>query len=135
MKQFRENSSQAQKGYTLGELMIVLVIVGILASIIYPSYSQYMFESRRSDAWVALTYAAASQERWYSVNFDYTDEVENIGGGASPEGFYAISVESNSTSYTVTATAIDTKEQARDSDCTVITLDHFGVQLPNNCWK
>ncbi|WP_299733709.1 type IV pilin protein [uncultured Endozoicomonas sp.] len=135
MKPSQSGSNRSQKGYTLGELMIVLVIIGILSSIVYPSYSQYMFETRRSDAWVALTNAAAAQERWYSVNFRFTDAVVNLGGGSSPEGFYAISVESSSTSYRITATAIDTKVQASDTGCTVITLDHLGIQSPNDCWK
>ncbi|MFK0573911.1 type IV pilin protein [Endozoicomonas sp.] len=124
-----------ERGFTLSELIIVVAIIGILAGIVYPSYSQYMYETRRSDAWVTLSAAAAAQERWYSINYSYTDAISNLGGNSSPEGYYTISVEADSTSFTLTATALSTAVQASDSGCTAITLDHFGVQSPSQCWK
>ena len=124
-----------QKGYTLAELMLVVLIIGILSSIVYPSYSQYMFETRRSDAWIALSNAAAAQERWYSVNFQYTPLIENLGGSTSAEGFYVISVEVTDGAYTITATAVDSGLQANDAGCTSMRLDHFGSRIPSSCWK
>jgi type IV pilus assembly protein PilE len=53
-------------GFTLIELMIVVVIIGVLAAIAYPSYTKYTVQSRRSDAQIALTQAAALQEKFYS---------------------------------------------------------------------
>ena len=76
------------KGFSLPELIIVVAIIGLLAGIVYPTYSQYMYEVRRSDAWAALTAAAAAQERWYSINHTYTDSMDNLGGSGSPEGYY-----------------------------------------------
>ncbi len=124
-----------EQGFSLPELIIVVAIIGILAGIVYPSYSQYMYEVRRSDAWSALTAAAAAQERWYSINHAYTNAVNSLGGSSSPEGYYTISVEANSASFTLTATALNTDVQATDSGCTEITLDHFGIQAPQECWK
>lgn len=57
-------------GFTLIELMIVVVIIGILAAIAYPSYSKYMVQTRRSDAQIALTRMAAAQEKYFS-DFGY----------------------------------------------------------------
>lgn len=57
-------------GFTLVELMIVVVIMSVLAAIAYPSYTKYTTQSRRSDAQIALTRIAAAQEKYFS-DFSY----------------------------------------------------------------
>lgn len=56
----------AVHGVTLIELIIALVIISILAAIAYPSYVNYTRQTRRSDAQIALTQAAALQEKYYT---------------------------------------------------------------------
>ncbi|WP_257266801.1 type IV pilin protein [Endozoicomonas sp. ONNA2] len=124
-----------EKGFSLPELIIVVAIIGLLAGIVYPTYSQYMYEVRRSDAWAALTAAVAAQERWYSVNHSYTDSMDSIGGSRSPEGYYTLSVEADTVSFILTATALGSGVQASDSGCTQFTVDHLGVLTPEACWK
>lgn len=63
-----------QKGITLIELMMALAIVGILASIAYPSYQQHLVKSRRADAQAALLELAGFLERSYTVNGCYNDK-------------------------------------------------------------
>jgi type IV pilus assembly protein PilE len=53
-------------GVTLIELMVVVVVIGILAGIVYPSYRNYAQKSRRSDAQILLLQAAAKQEKFFS---------------------------------------------------------------------
>ncbi|TAM46105.1 MAG: prepilin-type N-terminal cleavage/methylation domain-containing protein [Gammaproteobacteria bacterium] len=53
-------------GFTLIELMITVAIIGILAAIAYPSYQNYVKQTRRSDAQIALTQAANQQERFFT---------------------------------------------------------------------
>ncbi len=56
----------ASRGFTLIELMITVVIIGILAAITYPSYRSYLTQTRRSDAQIGLTQAANQQERFFT---------------------------------------------------------------------
>ena len=53
-------------GFTLMEVMITVVIIGILASIAYPSYTNYVTAARRSDATINLTQLAAQQEKFFT---------------------------------------------------------------------
>src|SRR4051812_34877898 len=62
------------RGITLIELMIVVVIIGILAAITYPSYQRWVAESRRSDAFSALARLANDLEKFYSECGAYTAE-------------------------------------------------------------
>ena len=55
-----------QRGITLIELMIVIAILGILVSIAYPSYTQYVQRSNRSEGMNELVRIANMQEQFFS---------------------------------------------------------------------
>lgn len=59
-------TKRATRGVTLMELMIVLLIIGILSAIAYPTYRNYVTQTRRSDAQIALTQAANLQEKFFT---------------------------------------------------------------------
>ncbi len=88
------NHSTTQNGLNLIELMIVIAIVGILASIGYPLYKDQMDSSRRTDAKTALLEVLEAQERFYSANNTYVTTLTNLGYTTttvpSDEGFYGI---------------------------------------------
>lgn len=129
------------KGFTLIELMIVVLILGILSSIAIPSYRDYVLRSKRVEAQSALLNFAAQQERYFSRTNAY-GSLNDVGMPASTEnGLYALSVVRSAFGgvpnlrYTLTATAQNT--QANDSACAVITLTSTGVKggtTAGECW-
>ena len=104
-------------GFTLIELMIVVVIVGILAAIAYPSYNRYSTQTRRSDAKIALTQAASLQEkffsdcRWYATTPNGVRACGTAAGNVdtvlgilttSPGGYYTLAITAGNITGTCT---------------------------------
>jgi type IV pilus assembly protein PilE len=137
---------KSMAGFTLTEIMIVVVIVGVLAAIALPSYQSYVQKTRRSDAIAALEKAAARQEQFYFQYNQYTDNESRLGGGAdsipSPEGYYIVTsaLVDGGQGYTLTATPVAGGVQAGDSDCAQLTLNHLGqrgaspAENADLCW-
>lgn len=128
-----------KNGFTLIELMITVVVIGILASIAYPSYTQFVAKGARADGVAGLMNAANRQEQYYLDNKKYTDDMNKLGLGADPwivdNKFYSIdAVVVNNSDFTLTATAKGT-QATRDSACASITLNAAGNKLPKECWK
>ncbi len=138
-----------ERGVTLIELMITVVIVAILAAIAYPSYTQYVLRSHRTAAKTALHDMASRQERFFSTNNTYATTLAqlNYPAGATvpiPDAsshYYDLSINAaNATSYTLIATPAGS--QQNDLECTNFTLDQLGNQgiiggtgTAQTCWK
>lgn len=140
-----EMNRRKQAGFTLIEVVVAVAIVGILASIAYPSYTETMRKSRRADAKVVLTDAAAREERWFTENNAYTTNVNNLGGSGgtlySEEGYYNITVSNaacgDTSCFMLTATPVAGGVQVSDTDCATLTLSHTGAKGSTgggNCW-
>ncbi len=70
-----------ERGFTLIELMIAVVIIAILASIALPGYQQFIMEGRRSEGQTALLDIAARQEQFFMENHRYTANIADLGIG------------------------------------------------------
>jgi len=145
MKSTTGACGQRQKGFTLIELMIAVVVLAILTAVAYPSFMQSVRKGNRGDASSALTRAASAQERFFATNGTYTTVVTDLGfaaGGLTEHGHYTLTMAAGPTgigsSYVLTATAKAGTMQAQDAGCTVLSIDSLGVQLPNpalsECW-
>ncbi len=126
------------KGFSLIEVMVVVVIIGILAAIALPAYQGYLQQGRRVDATSALMSIQAAQEKHRISNTSYTTNLATLGiNSSSAEGYYTLAVTAaNATSYT--ATASGTGPQASDTGCTTITLAMSAgntTKSPADCWK
>ena len=120
-------------GFTIIELMIVLVIVAILLAIAYPSYVKYVRKSKRGEAQQLLMNWSVNQEIWRSNNTAYnaTDDLK------PSHDLYDFGVAADATSYTLTATGKgdQVNDYAKDgvTKCT-LTLNQNGVKSPPACW-
>jgi type IV pilus assembly protein PilE len=63
-----------EKGLTLIELLIVIVVIGILASVAIPIYTNYMQRARRSEAKTALEQIRAAQEVFRAERGRYAND-------------------------------------------------------------
>lgn len=132
-------------GFTLIEVMIVVVIIAILAAIALPSYQKYIQKSRRVDARESLTRIATLQERYFFQKSKYSEAESDFGGTTSPEGWYTIDVAcADDTCVAYTATATATGAQSNDSECAKFTIDQTlkqsatkkgGGDTSDICWK
>jgi len=144
---------QVSRGFTMIELIVVMVIVGILMGAAYPSYLASLKKSRRAEATIALESMAQAQERFFSRFRTYTSVVVGAVGCAgqacglqqnstsSDNDYYTLSSNGNATSYTVTATAKN--QQYKDYDCRTLTLNNVhiksgtsseGADNTDDCW-
>jgi len=150
---------QLTEGFTLIELMIVIVIIGILAALAYPAYIDQVRKSRRADCAGVITGLAAAMER----NFTEFNTYLGLAGTDAPpaavntgtprpsiypakcpiEGattkYYDLTISAaTATTYTLTATRFG--DQANDGICGDLTLTNTGIKgitgtgAVNRCW-
>ena len=128
------------KGFTLVELMIVVVIIGILSSISIGFYGNYITVASRTDGRSALTTMAATREKCKALNGAYNHATcAALLPVTSGEGYYQVTGVATATTFTMTATPIAGQRQEIDADCTSLTLTNTGLQggagaNPAECW-
>lgn len=131
-------------GFTLIEMMITVLIVGILSAVAIPQYTKYMQKARRADAQALLSEISVKQQQFlmtqrrYAKTADFTDLGISVPSSVSDyyTGYDTITV--NGLSYTVSATPAG----AQGSDeCGVLTINSDGEKTAkvgnvavSKCW-
>jgi type IV pilus assembly protein PilE len=132
------------RGFTLIELMIVVSIVAILATIAYPSFIGSVRKSRRAEAFDFITRIQQAQERWRANNSSYATLSALGFSETTSNGYYKLAVtvpadEKGASEYTITATAIGS--QAADTKCSTLSMKVIGGTLKYDsssaeaCWS
>ncbi len=146
-------------GMTLIELIIVMVIVAIMASIAIPSYNSYVLKSHRTEAKTALLDLASMEERYFSTQNVYSVLTTDLGyAGAWPVtvgSYYQVQTPvvvpavpptaaiPGGTPATFSITAVPIGIQLNDTACASLTITSAGVKSatgtdpnPNvDCWN
>jgi prepilin-type N-terminal cleavage/methylation domain len=128
------------RGVTLIELMVVVVIVGILASIAVPAYSNYVIRANRTDGRIALLTMASALEQCYTRFNRYDDArcAVDVTDVPSPDRKYLLNGEV--TANTFVLTAVPQGGQAADTGCGSLTLNErnvrgrSGTKPVEECW-
>jgi type IV pilus assembly protein PilE len=148
---------RVHKGFSLIELMVVVVIVGILSAIAIPSYQDYVTRSKMTEAISNLSDGRVRMEQWFQDNRTYIGAFSVAGvGGCAAGGAPIVFGGSQFFTYTCTATALpDTYiltatgiapdvagisfsiNQLNARTSAVIApalLRGWAVPVPNTCW-
>jgi type IV pilus assembly protein PilE len=152
------------RGFTLVELIVAMVILATLAAIAIPSYSSYVLKSHRTEAKSALLDAASLEERFFSTGNTYSTNPVDLGYGPATTPFSVGTGYYNITSITVTAAVAPTAaipggtpatyliqaapttlgNQTNDTACALFTINSAGQQTAQTaggtdntaaCWQ
>jgi type IV pilus assembly protein PilE len=124
--------AQVGCGFTLVEIMLALIVVGVLAAVALPAYQQSVQKSRRADAIAMLTAVQQAQERWRANRTGYTANLSDLGfnSAKSSKGYYEIALSNvDISTYTVTATPVSSGAQSKDSICAQFGIAVRGGQV------
>ena len=130
--------SNPTAGFTLIELMVVVAIIALLASIALPTYNNHVRKTRRAAGGACALQMAQQMERYYTTALTYVGAPAPavLSARCEPETlqFYAMGT-GNLGAKTFTVTAAPAGKQSGDS-CGNLTVNHAGTKTPSTagCW-
>lgn len=129
-------------GFTLVEIMIVVAIVGILASIALPAYNEHVRTSRRAAIQSCLMEQSQFMERYKTTNMTYAGAtLPNPVCQGNAAAFYNVDFNGAGTvntfvnTFTLQAAPLGDQLSAKSAcNKATLTIDQSGARSPNGCW-
>lgn len=139
----REIFMKAQKGFTLVELMIVVAIIGILATVAMPAYTDYVTRGKLAEAQTELASTRVKLEQYFQDNRTYTGACAAETVAPLPIGkYFTYACALSPSTFTVTATGITAQGTGgfsytinQDNTKTTASVPTgWSLPSPNTCW-
>ncbi|WP_028321273.1 type IV pilin protein [Desulfatiglans anilini] len=103
------------RGFTLLELMIVVAIIAVMATIAIPNYVNYQCKAKQAEAKTLLGNIAVAEEAYYTENNIYSYDFAEIGFASKGDARYVYAIsEANNVSFIATAFAESLKGDKDD---------------------
>lgn len=145
------NIKRANQGFTLIEIMIVVVIIGLLAAVAIPSYGDYVQRGKVSEAMANLSTVRVKLEQWFMDNRSFLGSPLCAAEGDTitlqdAKFFTYRCTTLTATTFTVTATGVATQGMGgfsytineTNTKASAFTAPASGkgwvAANPNNCW-
>ncbi len=119
---------KSQAGFTLIELMIVVVIIGILAALAIPRFMRSTTKSKQSEARSILKQVYMLERTWRQDHDSYTAGLNSIGMEITPNARYTYSVTASTTTFTAIALCA---APGLDEDA---SADEWRIDQTGNLW-
>lgn len=126
----------SHRGFTLIEVMITIVIIGVLASIAIPAYTNYVIRGNRAAAQEHLMDLAQRETQMLADARAYKNTVSALNMTTPPvvSKYYTIEIATSDgppPTFTITAKPIAGTKQVADGD---LSINQAGTKSPANKW-
>jgi type IV pilus assembly protein PilE len=134
----KQQNKFTQQGFSMVELMIVVAIIGMLAAIVVPSYTEYVMRGKAVEATSTLADMKNRMEQCYQDNKDYSHATcaAVCATPADAEYFTYSCAGATDSTFTLSADAV----AGKGVDGFSFTIDQDGAKTSNfagntgNCW-